>query len=85
MKNPIPQFSIVIIALIAFTFLMGYTRPAAEEPKQYIVVHGTGGTPSKVKETFEKGISDKLAEGWRLQGGVSYSNVGALYAQAMVK
>ncbi|MDB5282399.1 MAG: hypothetical protein JWO06_1474 [Bacteroidota bacterium] len=72
MKNPLTQFSIAIIAFIALTFLMSYTRPSAEEPKQYILVHGG-----------EKEVNQKLSEGWHLQGGVSYR--GNFPEQAMVK
>ena len=82
MKNQISQFLLVIIAFVAITFLMSYTRPAAEEPKQYIVVSGSlAGTKDKERANFEKAVSDKLAEGWRLQGGVC----GYPYTQAMVK
>lgn len=76
MKNPILQFSLIIIAFISLTFLMAYTRPSAEEPKQYIVVNGGS------KGGFEKEVNQKLSEGWHLQGGVNNST--GLY-QAMVK
>ena len=86
MKNSITQFSLVIIAFVALSLLMSYTRPVAEEPKQYIIITYSGGspaTPARIKENIEKTVNDKLAEGWRLQGGVS--PMGSLYCQAMVK
>jgi hypothetical protein len=70
MKNSITQFSLAIIAFVALSLLMSYTRPAADEPKQYIVV--------EIKE-----VNQKLQEGWHLQGGVSFR--GNFSAQAMVK
>ena len=77
MKNLITQFSLVIIAFIALFFLMSYTRPAADEPKQYIIL--VGGPSAKQIEGLEYVVNQKLAEGWRLQGGIS--PIG----QAMVK
>ena len=76
MKNQITQFSLVIIAFVALMFLMSYARPAAEEPKQYIVVINT-------KDKAEKEVNQKLSEGWHLQGGAS--TTGAAVVQAMVK
>ena len=72
MKNFIPQMSFAIIAFIGLTALMSYTKPSGEEVKQYIIVHGG-----------EKEVNQKLSEGWRLQGGVSYR--GNFPEQAMVK
>jgi hypothetical protein len=76
MKNQIIQFSLVIIAFVALTLLMSYTRPAADEAKQYIVITEGG-------HKFENEVNQKLSEGWHLQGGVS-AGPGALM-QAMVK
>ena len=67
MKNSINQVSLFIIAFIALSLLMSYTRPAAEEPKQYIVVKATGFATDK----FEQEVNQKLSEGWHLQGGMS--------------
>lgn len=77
MKNQIAQFSVTLIALVALFFLMAYTKPATDEPKQYIIVKSTN------QEKFEQDVTQKLSEGWRLQGGVSaYSSGGS---QAMIK
>ncbi len=82
MKNQIAQLSILLLAFVALTLLMSYTRPAAEEPKQYILVHerGSGGLPY---EELEKQVNQKLAEGWHIQGGVATDQ--AVLMQAMVK
>ena len=77
MKNPIVQFSIVVIAFVALAFVMGYTKPMAEEqPKHYIVVRG-------MAADFEGQVDQKLSEGWRPQGGVTL--YGHEHLQAMVK
>ncbi len=81
MKNLIQQFSVAIISLVVFTLIMSYTRPAAEEPKQYIVVHASIG-PDRNTEKFEAEINQKLAEGWHLQGGFTGQ---PYFGQAMVK
>jgi hypothetical protein len=82
MKNPITQFAFVIIAFVALTFLMSYTRPAADEPKQYTVVSMQCSRTSS--QDFEEQVNKKIAEGWHVQGGVVL--VGNFwYAQAMVK
>jgi uncharacterized protein DUF1737 len=78
MKNYITQLSLVIIAVVGLAFLMSYARPAGEEPKEYMVVQVKGTSPEKLEEV----VKQKLAEGWRLQGGVSSY---PFYAQAMVK
>jgi hypothetical protein len=77
MKNLTTQFALVIIAFVAITFLMSYTRPVADEPKHYIVVM------ERIGE-FEGQVNQKLAEGWHLQGGVS-SIGNVTLTQAMVK
>ena len=82
MKNPITQFSLVIIAFVGLTLLLGYTRPAAEEAKAYMVVIDDGSYVSNTQK-FEAKVNQKLAEGWHLQGGVSTSN--GFHLQAMVK
>lgn len=78
MKNSITQFALVVIAFIGLTLLMSYTRPAAEEVKEYTVVF----TPGKY-EALIPAVNAKLAEGWRLQGGVAVYGGG--HYQAMVK
>ena len=77
MKNLIPQFSLAVVALFILTFLMSYTRPAIEEPKQYIVVFDRGHDKPEAK------VNEKLAEGWHLQGGVAL--YGMDYVQALAK
>jgi len=72
-----PQLSVVLIAIIALTLLMSYTKPAADEPKQYILVWKLD------RDKLESAVNEKLAEGWHLQGGVATSN--GPYFQAMVK
>jgi hypothetical protein len=74
MKNPFTQFAFVIFAFIALTFLMAYVKPAADEPKEYIVVSGN------TNKQLEERVNQKMAEGWRCQGGY-----GANFFQAMVK
>ena len=79
MKNSITRFSVVIIAFVALSLLMSYTRPAADEAKQYILVRSIGDN----EESFATLINKKLSEGWHLQGGTSQIKNG--YCQAMVK
>ena len=76
MKNSITQFSLVIIAFVALSLLMS-SRPAADEPKQYMVVL------EQKTDNFEKQVNQKLSEGWHLQGGVNV--YGQNHYQAMVK
>jgi len=78
MKNSITQVSLFVIAFVALSLLMSYTRPAAEEPKQYMIVKMNGGIAG-----MEKEVNDKLAEGWHLQGGITGWGGGAF--QALVK
>ena len=80
MKNSITQVSLFVIAFVALSLLMSYTRPVDEAPKQYIVVKAQGFPSDK----FEQQVTQKLAEGWHLQGGLSNYN-GSTYTQAMVK
>ncbi len=77
MKTAQTQFTLVIISIIALAFMMGYTRPAAEEPKPYLIVYANG------HEKMEKEVEQKLSEGWRCQGGVVPT--GQSYVQALVK
>ena len=81
MKKQITQFALVVVAFIGLTFLMAYTKPAADEPKQYIVVKAPGASSDK----FEAAVNEKLAAGWHLQGGVSTYGTVPIYIQAMVK
>jgi hypothetical protein len=83
MKNQFTQFSIAIIAFVMLAFLMSYTRPAADEPKQYIIVYGSGATFEGQNESFQKAVNQKLSEGWHLQGGVTTNQLTRF--QAMVK
>ena len=80
MKTPIAQVSLFILAFVALSLLMSYTRPASEEPKEYIVVR-VQGDPEK----FAKGVNEKLSEGWRVQGGVAIIPGNGMYMQALVK
>ena len=57
MKNKITQFSLVIIALVALTLLMSYTRPASDERKQYIIV-----TKDNLAD-LQTAVDEKPAEG----------------------
>ena len=82
MKNSITQLSILLIAFTALTFLMSYTRPAEETPKEYMLVYQHGGFTSLDK--FEKEVNQKISEGWHLQGGVAMLTGGTPF-QAMVK
>jgi len=81
MKNKITQFAIAVIAFIAITFLMSYTHPATEIPKQYIVVEVTD--QMQDGQMMQVAVNQKIAEGWQPQGGVSSS--GNVLIQAMVK
>ena len=78
MKNSIIQVSLFVIAFVALSLLMSYTRPAAEEPKQYMVVHAYS-----EPEMLAKEVNQKILEGWRPQGGVAQA--GGSFTQAMVK
>lgn len=80
MKNQITQFTVAIVAFVALTFLMSYTRPSAEQASQYIIVSGDGNNDDAVRRNVETTVNQKLSEGWHLQGGVGYG-----YTQAMVK
>ncbi len=83
MKNSITQVSLFIIAFVALSLLMSYTRPAAEEAKEYTVVTVQGSSGGN-SEKFEVEVNKKIAQGWHVQGGVVL--VGNFwYAQAMVK
>jgi len=81
MKNVMPQLSIAIIALVAFTLLMSYSHPVAEEAKQYIVIRQVlvKGWDTKLAEQ----VDGKLAEGWHTTGGITI--LGGEVAQPMVK
>jgi len=82
MKNQIAQCSLVIIAFVALTLLMGFTKPAAEEAKQYTIISMQCTRNSS--QDFEAQVNQKIAAGWRPQGGVIL--VGNFwYAQALVK
>ena len=77
MKNSLTQFALMLVTLAAFTFLMGYTRPAPQEAAQYIVVS------DYPESKFQAKINQKIGEGWRLQGGISADR--GMFLQAMVK
>jgi hypothetical protein len=82
MKNSIPQLAIVLFAFTALTFLVSYTRPAADEPKQYMVLLGHTDIKDG-RSKFEAEVNQKLSEGWHLQGGTS---IGInCYTQAIAK
>ena len=80
MKNSITQFSLVIIAFVALSLLMSYTRPAANGPKEYIILSARW---TKNGEDLEKEVNQKLAEGWSPQGGMT--PLGGLITQTMVR
>lgn len=82
MKNSILHLTVILFAFASLTFLVSYTRPSADEAKQYIVVLGhTDIKDGRVK--FETEVNQKISEGWRLQGGTS---IGInCYTQAMIK
>jgi hypothetical protein len=81
MKNTITNFALVIAAFVSVNLLFSFARPvSADEPKQYIVVKAAGASSEK----FEQSVSQKLAEGWHLQGGACYNGNG-VYTQALVK
>ncbi len=82
MKNLVAQFTLTVVAVIALTFIMGYTRPAAEEPKEYVVVFNRSSIDRP--EKFEEIVKQKLSEGWHLQGGPTW-NYGSGYCQAMTR
>lgn len=79
MKNLVAQFTLTVVALIALTFIMGYTRPAAEQPKEYMIIECKQGTKP---EEFSEMVKQKMTEGWQPVGGVTYNYA---YKQAMVK
>jgi hypothetical protein len=82
MKNPITQFVLVLIAFVALTFLMSYTKPAADEPKQYTILFANG-TAQTMADKLSVQVNQKITEGWHPQGGVAQS--GGTLMQAMVK
>jgi len=75
------QLALIVIAVIGLFLIMSYTRPAADEPKEYIVVHVLV-LNGKTAE-FEKEVNNKIGEGWHPIGGVAQGN--GSYSQAMVK
>lgn len=81
MKNSIVQLSTVLFAFAALTFLVSYTRPGADEAKQYMVIREANGVMNP--EKFVSEVNQKMSEGWKLQGGVSINQNS--YAQALVK
>jgi hypothetical protein len=85
MKNTITNFALVLIAFVAINLIMSFARPVAapDEPKQYIVIKAASPAFTTSTEKFEQTVNQKLAEGWHLQGGVSWD--GGNRMQAMVK
>ena len=84
MKNTITNFALVLIAFVAVNLLMSFARPVAapDEPKQYIVVKVLQSRDAV--EKLGQAVNLKLADGWHLQGGVSYTHLNE-WVQAMVK
>lgn len=82
MKNSLTQFSIVVTLFIGMALLMSYTRPAGDEPKEYIVVY-SGAVGKTAEEKFGQLVTQKISEGWKCQGGISLAS--NYYVQAMVK
>jgi hypothetical protein len=80
MKKVISQLTLTVFTIFALTLLLSSARPMGEEPKQYIVIKGSGVSSF---EKLEQAVNEKLAEGWHLQGGVSSFN--GFQIQAMVK
>jgi|GEM_PF-1849610 hypothetical protein len=86
MKNSVLQSGIILFAFVALTFLVSYTRPEGgngSEAKQYTVISGNMNAKGG-KDKFEADINQKLAEGWRLQGGICVENLYS-YHQAIAK
>jgi hypothetical protein len=83
MKRSITRFSVVLTIVIALGLLMSFARPQADDAKQYIIITSRPVYKSDAKEDFEKEVSQKLSEGWRLQGGVSAN--GSSFTQALMK
>jgi len=81
MKNSITQFATIIIAFVALSLLMSYTRPAADEAKQYMLIKQELMKDWTNKLEYE--VSQKQAEGWHCQGGVAL--FAGLAVQPMVK
>jgi hypothetical protein len=82
MKNSLIQFSLVLTVFIGMAFLMSYTRPAGEEPKEYTIVYSNA-VGKTAEEKFGQLVTQKISEGWKCQGGVSLAS--NYYVQAMVK
>jgi hypothetical protein len=80
MKNSMAQVSLFVIAFVALSLLMSYTRPGAEEPKEYTVVVGTGDA-----DKFSATINEKINSRWHPLGGIATANGSGRYIQAMVK
>jgi hypothetical protein len=83
MKKSISQFTLAVAAVIGVALLMSFAKPAADEPKQYMLITSRPAYKDGAKEDFEKEISRKMAEGWKPQGGMA--PLGSTFYQAMVK
>jgi hypothetical protein len=83
MKESAKQIAMVIICVLTLYSLMGFAHPAADEPKQYMIIRADGGLSSKLQQALTENVNAKIAEGWRPQGGLAQTNGGLM--QAMVK
>jgi hypothetical protein len=77
MKNSATQFMFAFMAFVLLSFIMGFAKPAPEQPKRYIIVKAVS------TEKIQQDVDQNLLEGWHCEGGVSAQN-GALL-QAMSK
>lgn len=82
MKNSFIRISVIVTVFVGMAFLMSYTRPAADEPKEYVLVYGNA-IGKTAEDKFGQLVTQKIAEGWKCQGGVTMTS--QYYIQAMVK
>ena len=82
MKKSFIRISVIVTVFVGMAFLMSYTRPSSEEPKEYMVVYGNA-VGKTAEEKFGQQVTQKISEGWKCQGGVSMAS--NYYVQAMVK
>ncbi len=82
MKKLFIQVSAVVTIFVGMAFLMSYTKPTADEGKEYIVVY-SGAFGKGAEEKMGQVVTQKMAEGYKCQGGISLASNN--YVQAMVK
>lgn len=71
---------LAFMAFVLLSFIMGFAKPAPEQPKRYIVITARGMSPDK----FQEEVEQKLSEGWHLEGGAAGGG-SAAFMQAMSK